>query len=421
MDDYISEPIDKPSKKLKIMAIELMMENYDQLVYHTVGFAKRILDNLKRIGEHERLTESEMCQLEAALWLYTTAFSRVDASDASKEAIAGQQRMFVEEFGKPDLRKAGYHENEIEAITSAIMGMHDHNRAPSSKLQSILRDALIMDFLGKHAKDRLAKFYQEAILNNASLSLSDFYSIIIDFLAAYEPSSSYSVQHIKPGLDALILSLEKEQKRFRKKKDLLLKKELGVDEEELKMLRKNLSSLKGRDARGIQTLFRTTSHNHYTLNEMVDRKANIMITVNSVILSVVIGGSLGLFEQGVSIVVYTSILIIALTSFASIILAIIAITPNRTQGYFTHEDIRNKNGNLLYYGNFHNMSFKDYEWGMLQKLNDSNFLYSSMIKDLYFLGKTLHRKYKFIRLSLQIFMAGIIASFVIFLIVRFLG
>ncbi|MEQ9262362.1 MAG: DUF5706 domain-containing protein [Owenweeksia sp.] len=421
MDEFTSVPIDKPSKKLKVLAIELMVENYDQLVYHTIGFAKRIQENLQQISAHEDLTESEMCQLEAAMWLYASSFSRMDASDTSKEAISSQQKIFINKFAKPDLRRVGYHEHEVEAITNAIIGMHDHQSAPSSKLQSILRDALIMDFIGKQSKERIEAFYQETVLNNANLNIYDFYGIIVDFLTVYTPVTRFSKEHIKPNLDKLIFSIEKERKRLRKKKDLLLKRELGVDEDELKTLRKNLSSLRGRDARGIQTLFRTTSHNHYTLNEMVDRKANIMITVNSVILSVVIGGSLGISETSVSFIIYISIFIMALASFVSIIFAIIAITPNRTQGYFTLEDIRNKNGNLLYYGNFHNMSFKDYEWGMLQKLNDSNFLYSSMIKDLYFLGKTLHRKYKFIRLSLQIFMAGIIASFLIFLIIRISG
>ncbi len=421
MDELTAKTIDRPSRKFKIMAIEQMVDNHDQLVYHTIAFARRILQNLRVIGEREELTDSEMCQLEAALWLYTMAFGKMDASDTSKEAVLEQQLWFVEKYGKIQLQKVGYREEEIEVITRAVIGMHDPDQTPSFKLRDILRDALIMDLIGKQGKERVAMFYQEAVLNNAGLSLSDFYQRMIDFLVVYKPSTPFSMERIKPGVDQLILSLSKERKKLKKKKELFLKKELGVDEEELKVLRKNLSSLKGRDARGIQTLFRTTSHNHYTLNEMVDRKANIMITVNSVILSVVIGGSLGLFERAGSPIVYVSTLIMALASFVSIILAIVAITPNRTQGFFTLEDIRNKNGNLLYYGNFHNMSFKDYEWGMLQKLNDSNFLYSSMIKDLYFLGKTLHRKYKFIRLSLQIFMAGIIASFTIFLIARILG
>mgnify|MGYP006288969931 CR=1 FL=1 len=179
-------------------------------------------------------------------------------------------------------------------------------------------------------------------------------------------------------------------------------------QKEIKKLRKKLSQIKERDMRGIQTLFRTTSHNHYTLNEMVDRKANIMITVNSIILSVLIGGLLS-YEQ--TQLVLFAIAIMALTALFSIIFAIFSITPNKTQGKFSRDDILKKDGNLLYFGNFYDMEFEDYEWGMLQKLNDNDFLYRSMIKDLYYLGKVLNRKYKFIRLSLYTFLGGLIGAF----------
>lgn len=43
------------------------------------------------------------------------------------------------------------------------------------------------------------------------------------------------------------------------------------------------------DARGIQTLFRAVSKNHYTLLKMVDNKAKIILTVNSIITSIFLG------------------------------------------------------------------------------------------------------------------------------------
>lgn len=412
--DLIEE---KPSRKLKLAAIELMVENYDTIIYHTISFGKRISNNLVTLAKHEKISSDEMCQLEAALWLYTSMFGRFPAAESSAEGIQQQQHDFVERYGRQDLTRAGFKEADVTIITNAIKNLRNTEET-DNRILNILRDALIMDFIGKNGKERLEKFYQEAILNDAKLSMKDFYGLMIDFLTYYQPHSKYSQTSILPKIQELILTLEKERKKLDKRKDIALKKELDINEEELKQLRKNLRSINGRDARGVQTLFRTTSHNHYTLNEMVDRKANIMITVNSIILSVVISGLLGFSERGLP-VIFSSIFILSIASFLSIIFAIVAITPNRTQGRFTLDEIRNKNGNLLYFGNFHNMSFKDYEWGMLQKLNDSDFLYSSMIKDLYFLGKALHRKYRFIRLSLGIFMAGLVASFGVSLIIRF--
>ena len=41
------------------------------------------------------------------------------------------------------------------------------------------------------------------------------------------------------------------------------------------------------DSRGVQTLFRTLSRNHYHLLRMVDNKAGIILTMNSIIIFLV--------------------------------------------------------------------------------------------------------------------------------------
>ncbi len=417
MEEQLIDKTDKPSRKIKLMAIEHMVEHYDQLIYHTINFGKRISGNIEQISRFEPLSNQERCMLEASLWLYASMFSRVKPGRATREAIVAQQEAFVDAYALDDLLKSGFSEQEAACISDALRDVVSRN-PQSGKIAIILKDALIMDFLGKNGKERLEQFYQEAILNDAKISIKKFYALMIEFLSEYESATEYSALHIKPKITELILVLEKEQRKLEKRKDIVLKKELDIDEAELKRLRKNLSSMRGRDARGIQTLFRTTSHNHYTLNEMVDRKANIMITVNSIILSVVIGGFVRFADTEMH-GLFIAAQVLSVASFLSIVFAIISITPNRTQGRFTLDEIRNKNGNLLYFGNFHNMGFKDYEWGMLQKLNDSDFLYSSMIKDLYFLGKALQRKYKFIRISLSIFLVGLVASFLISTLYRF--
>jgi len=64
----------------------------------------------------------------------------------------------------------------------------------------------------------------------------------------------------------------------------------------------------------------------------------------------------------------------------------------------------------LFFGNFHKMSLDDFEWAMGEMMQDRDYLYSSMKKDLYFLGKVLDRKYKLLRLTYVVFMVGIVVS-----------
>jgi len=96
--------------------------------------------------------------------------------------------------------------------------------------------------------------------------------------------------------------------------------------------------------------------------------------------------------------------------------AILATRPNITKGTFTEEDIRNKKVNLLFFGNFYNMSLHEYDWAMKEMMKDNEYLNSSMIKDIYFLGVVLARKYKYLRISYNIFMFGLILAILAFAI-----
>ena len=93
-----------------------------------------------------------------------------------------------------------------------------------------------------------------------------------------------------------------------------------------------------------------------------------------------------------------------------------ATRPNVSQGVFEEEDILNKKTNLLFFGNFHGMELKNYEWGMKEMMKDGDYLYSSLIKDIYFLGVVLGKKYKLLRAAYTTFMIGFVISIIAFVI-----
>lgn len=270
----------------------------------------------------------------------------------------------------------------------------------------ILSDALLMDFMGDAGRERLKHLYEQMILRDFSLSKDNWYDILLAILENARVHSMYGTNVVEPEIGKLAKSLRKERKEMEEVKSRAVGRELAISEEEIRQLRKEISKAKGRDDRGIQTLFRNTSRNHYTLNQMVDGKASIMITVNSIILSLVLGGSIGKIYQE-QMVDYIPFIVLGAVNIVSIILAVLAITPIKTQGDFTEDEVRNKQGNLLYFGNFHNMRYRDFEWGFLQMLSDRDYLYSSMIRDLYYQGRSLDRKYRLIRVSLYVFFIGL--------------
>ena len=166
--------------------------------------------------------------------------------------------------------------------------------------------------------------------------------------------------------------------------------------------------------RGIETMFRLTSKNHMELSAMADNKANIMISINSIILSVIVSVLIRKLEEYPHMTVPAVMLtVVCLTT---IVFAILATRPNITKGKFERLDIQNKETNLLFFGNFHRMRLDDYAWAMKEMLKDGDYLYSSMIKDIYFLGAVLGKKYRLLRMSYTIFMFGFVISVLGFII-----
>ena len=180
-----------------------------------------------------------------------------------------------------------------------------------------------------------------------------------------------------------------------KKKDKSKKKDKGLD-------------------RGIETMFRLTSRNHIDLSSMADNKANIMISINAIILSVVVSVLVRRLEEFPYLVIPTVILTIV--CLITIVLSILVTRPQVALGKFSKADIEKRKVNLLFFGNFHRMNLHDYEWAVKEMMKDGDYLYSNLIHDIYHLGVVLGRKYRMLRVCYTFFMFGFVISIVSFLV-----
>jgi hypothetical protein len=176
-----------------------------------------------------------------------------------------------------------------------------------------------------------------------------------------------------------------------------------------KKVKKEKKNKKGKKT--IETMFRITSSNNQKLSDMADNKANILVTVNSIIISIIISQMLrdtGEYTE-FSFPTYT----IICTSMLTIIIAVISIIPMLLpSGLFTKKEIENKTVNLLFFGNYYRMGFEDYRQGMIKVMGDRDFLYGSLIKDEHSQGIALGRKFRLLRVAYYVFMIGIAASVV---------
>jgi hypothetical protein len=195
-------------------------------------------------------------------------------------------------------------------------------------------------------------------------------------------------------------SIQDENKKFAQKQEsLAIKKEKSEVPE-----------------RGIETMFRVALKNHMTLSNIADTKANILLSVNAIIISLALSNLLPKLDKPSNEYLIIPTVVFVVFTVASIILSILATRPNVTEGKFNKEDVANKKVNLLFFGNFHQMKLNDFEWAISEMMEDKGYLYNSLTKDLYFLGLVLNKKYKILRLTYTVFMIGIIVSVLAFAI-----
>jgi hypothetical protein len=166
--------------------------------------------------------------------------------------------------------------------------------------------------------------------------------------------------------------------------------------------------------RGIDTVFRITSNNNQKLSSMADSKAHILIQVNSIIISVLLSLLLRKIEDHTNLAIPATLLLAV--NLVTIIFSILATRPHIPPGKFSKADLDEKKVNLLFFGNFYKMTLEEYAGGMLIMMDDKDFLYGSLIRDVYFQGIALGKKYRWLRLSYNVFMYGLIASVLAFLI-----
>lgn len=372
-----------------------------EVCYHNIDHTYFMVEKVREMGEYFKLSERDQEDLFFAAWLHDVGYwdGKAEGHEMRGAEIA---QTTLSEFGLPQSR--------IDRIKNGILATQ-MPQSPTDLFESILCDADLYH-LGTES------FYDQTLLlkcekektGSHPINLKDWLKDSREFAQKHTYHTSFGQRFLEPVkkvnlkfLELKIGNLETEQEEVKdKKKDKKDKKGKKEKKE------------KSKPERGVETLFRVTSTNHMELSAMADTKANIMISVNSIIISIVVTILIRKLEEFPNYTI-PAILLIS-TCLIAMVFAILATRPKVTKGVVTKEDIAKKEGNLLYFGNFYQMSLQDYTEGMNRMLEDSEYLYGTMTRDIYFLGKVLSKKYWMLRKSYNVFMFGFIISVIAFLV-----
>lgn len=374
------------------------------IVFHSYEHTEQVVETVKAIGTYEQLSNEEMELVQIAAWFYDTGYK------AGYEEHEEKSKAIASAF----LSKEKVPQEKTDTILGCILPTHGGNK-PARNIEKVLVDARQAILIRGNYKMHLDKLKQELLAVHKTeqsevAGLQNYLEAIVKF----EFHTAYGKEILLPERDQLKAKLEKRLNKLQKMVDENLSSDLGVTSAQLKAMKKKLQKAEGRPERGIETMFRLTSKNHLDLSGMADSKANIMISINSIIMSVVMGNLLSKLDSNEHL--YFPTIILLMVNLASLIFAILSLRPNVSDGLFTREDIENQKTNLLFFGNFHKMKREDYHWGMNKLMENADFLYSNLIDDIYFLGVVLARKYKLLRTSYNIFMYGMIVVVIAYII-----
>lgn len=263
-------------------------------------------------------------------------------------------------------------------------------QSPSNLLESILCDADLFHLGNESFDERNRLMHQEAEeVRGEKISKKVWREMTIHLLQNHRYHTDYANAKLNTTKQKNLDSLLKKNKKTKGNEEQLKKPE-----------------------RGIETMFRITSSNNQRLSDMADNKANILLTVNSIILSMVVAVLLRRLDNNQHLTFPTIFLMASVV--LTMIFAILSTIPKIPDGLFKAEDVVQKKVNLLFFGNFYKMSYTNYEQGMGKAMLDSDLLYGMLTKDVYSQGVALGRKYRLLRYAYGIFMFGLIISVIAF-------
>jgi predicted metal-dependent HD superfamily phosphohydrolase len=361
-------------------------ETPEGYIYHTLAHTQDVVKNAVIIGTDEKLTEEEMNILRSAAWFHDVGYLK--KYKGHEEASAEMAVKFLERHGV---------EEYIRTAVAESIRATAFPQSPESRVAKVLCDADFMHLGQENYFEQAEKLRQEQ--KNAGIRKLKKAEFDHESVRLFEEHHWHTVFCRN--------NLEKT-----KQKNLeLLKERIAQRETIAKMKAAKSKSY----SRGVDSMFKLTARNQINLSHIADNKSNILISLNGIIISLALATLVSKFKQEPAIIVPTIIFI--LFSLSTIVLAVLSTRPNISSGKFTREDIKQKKVNLIFFGNFYNMALEEYEWAVAEMINDDPYLYSTLTKDQYSLGKVLAKKYHLLRWAYNVFMVGLVISVGAFLFV----
>lgn len=361
-------------------------------VYHNYNHTAETAKACKKLSKSYNLTSRDYEVLMLAAIFHDTGY--ITTYDNHEE----ESVKFMKEY-----LKGNYSDEDINEIESLILSTK-YRTVPDGSLQEILHDADYINLGSKNFDHRadLLRIEWERVLQR-TYTEEEWAQIQLQFLLDTQFKTEDAVLKYNEQKEMNILKQRSKIDKFTKDSSKAERKAKPV-----------------KDGRGIETLYRSVYDYHINLTSIADNKANMMISINTIIISIVItlfgtGFTFSSQSEFGSVRFVFPMAFLLLTSLLAVVFAILSARPNVT----TKEkyELTKKDSSILFFGNFAQLQLREFVEKIKELKQRKDELYDSMSIDIYYLGSVLIKKYNFLSWSYNIFMFGMVICAVGFVII----
>ena len=172
-------------------------------------------------------------------------------------------------------------------------------------------------------------------------------------------------------------------------------------------------------SKDIVNIIRTTQRNNIELTHIADNKANVLLSLNALMITFLVPMVLANASMIIEKLLYIPLVILSVTCFSTIYIATIVLKPSRFENFRDEKD-KTKNFSPFFFGNFYKMEAADFQTFLDKQLSKENMVPNHFAKDLFYVGKRLGFKMTWIRRAFNLFLIGLFLSLFSLLAVLFL-
>ena len=361
--------------------------------FHSSQHVKEVVESAIEIAESYQLSEDEIDDIAVAAWFHDIGIEDGYYEHEKRSA----------EIASDFLNKKTYDQERIQRIQKYILATR-RDYAPQTIGEKIMKDADTAHIGKKSYFEKLAMLKTEwEEVMETKYTEKEWFELNLEFLNQHRFYTPMAQSNFNKRKRKNITKLNNRLASL-----IEFESELPVEPGQ------HPNRVRRKSERGIETMFRVTLRNHNHLSRIADNKANIMLSINAIMLSIVISSLSPKIDANPSLIIPTIILI--MVTIGSILLATLATMPKITAARYSDEKFLNKQFNILFFGNFYRLPLDKFEWGINELMEDQDLLYSSLAKDLYYLGLVLAKKYRYLRYCYNFFVVGLCLAALAFII-----